>query len=358
MPGFTFVRALFALGLMLALSPVALVRGVTLLPADTVCFDSNRTGNFEIFTMKNDGTNQAQITNDRAYDSWWPRPSPDRTKILFVRTPAGLHDLDYTKVTTWVMNADGTELTNILPFRAHGWNIQGHPEWKPDGTRIVTLGTTSNSLEIYTINSDGTNPVRITSNGAGGPRGGINIDPSWRPDGQSLLFVGCPGSVCQPENYEVYRIEADGTGETRLTNDRVPDYDPYYSPDGGAIAWLRNTGGAFRWGVFKMAPDGANQTAVIDDGGINSKPDWSLDSSTIYFHRIPPGAPPGSLFNVWKILPNGTGLTEVILPRPAYINEYPANGINMARRLPSSRPPLQMRQPRVLITSEIMEEKP
>ena len=319
------------------------------LPDDTIVFDSSRMGHLEIFTMKQDGTNQAQLTNDPAYDSFWGQPSPDRTKILFVRTPAGVRDSDYGKATTWVMNADGSALTQILPLRAYGWTIQGHPEWKPDGTRIVTMGTSVSSIEIFTINPDGSNPVRVTNNGVGGPRGGINIDPSWHPDGQSLLFVGCPGSVCQPENYEVYRIKDDGTGETRLTNDLKPDYDPYYSPDGATIAWLRNTGNIFRWGIFKMNPDGGGQTAVIDDGGVNSKPGWSLDSSTIYFHRLPQGA---SLFNVWKILPDGTGLIEVILPRPAYINQYPVNGIKRVRSLLPSRPPLQRRSEGRVIQQE------
>ena len=311
---------------------VALAASLLFAPADAdgaepsqlalIAFDSNRTGNFEIFLMKADGTQQVQLTRDPAYDSFWPKISPDRKSILFVRTPAGVHDTDYGKVTTWTMNSDGSEVKQIIGSGAYGWSIQGHPEWKPDGTKIVTIGGARHNSQIYILNSDGSNPFRVTSNGSGGTRGGTNIDPSWHPDGKSLLFVGCPTSFCLPSFYEVYRINADGTGETRLTRDSVADYDPYYSPSGGQIAWLRNISKT-RWAIYRMRPDGSAQRPVIDDGGINSKPAWWRDGSAILFHRIPPHAAPGTMFNIWKVTPEGDDLTEIVKPRPPYANEFP-----------------------------------
>lgn len=297
-----------------------------------ISFDSNRTGNFELFTMNADGSDAQRLTTDPAFDSFWPKPSPDRTQIMFVRTPAGVHDSDYSRASIWIMNADGRGLRQLIALGAFGWTIQAHPEWRPDGERIAIIGGANANPQIFLVNADGTNPVRVTSNGRGGPRAGINIDPSWHPDGQSLLFVGCALALCTASNYEVYRINADGSGETRLTNDSVPDYDPYFSPastgSAGLIAWLRNTAPPLRFAIFRMNFNGSDQRPIIDDGGINSKPGWALDSSVIYFHRIPPAGPPGSVFNVWRIRPDGTALTEVITPRPAYVNEYPVNGIN------------------------------
>ena len=288
-------------------------------------FDSNRAGNFEIFLMAPGGGQAVQLTRDRAYDSFWPKPSPDRKTIVFVRAPAGVHDTDYSKVTTWIMNADGGGLKQILPLGAHGWSIQGHPEWSPDGAKIATIGGASHNSQIFIVNSDGSHPVRVTSNGKGGTRGGMNLDPSWHPDGRSLLFVGCPSFFCLPSSYEVYRINADGSGETRLTDDSLADYDPYYSPSGRQIAWLRHIGGV-RWAIYRMHADGSAQQPVIDDGGINSKPAWRPDGASIIFHRIPPDPPSKSVFNIWSITPEGKGLTEVFQPRPSYVNEYPVSG--------------------------------
>ena len=57
------------------------------LPNDVLVFDSNRTGNYEIFRMNVDGTNAAPLTTDTTMNSFWPRTSSDRAHILFYRVP-------------------------------------------------------------------------------------------------------------------------------------------------------------------------------------------------------------------------------------------------------------------------------
>ncbi|HEY6241079.1 MAG TPA: hypothetical protein VIW78_09585, partial [Burkholderiales bacterium] len=59
----------------------------------------------------------------------------------------------------------------------------------------------------------------------------------------------------------------------------------------------------------------------IDDGNINSKPAWSLDSQTIFFHRM---VPPDYRFSVFSIRPDGTGLTELTPGTPGN-SEHPSN---------------------------------
>ena len=299
------------------------------LARDALLFASNRSGNYEILRMKSDGTGQQPLTNDDTYDSWWPKPSPDRRSILFTRAPKGKHD-DYAHASTWIMNADGSQARALIPHGAFGWKLQAHPEWSPDGRQIALVGGSTSNPQIFLVDAQGRNPFRLTRNARGGNRGGTNIDPSWRPDGEYLLFIGCPRAWCLRSSYEVYRIRKDGSEETRLTFNDKPDYDPYYSPDtsgtGGTIAWLENTGGLLHWSIRRMNTDGNQVRTVIDDGGINSKPAWSIDSQWIYFHRLPPGI--AGNFNVWRIRPDGSGLEELILPRPAYVNEYPVHGLH------------------------------
>jgi TolB protein len=196
----------------------------------------------------------------------------------------------------------------------------GHPEWSPDGSEIVLFAGATNAPQIYILRADGTAPRAVTQ------RVAQNLDPSWSPDGQSILFIGCPGSVCPYTSYEVYRIGRDGTGEVRLTHDLSRDHDPYFSPDGTRIAWLRL--GA-NWGISSMAADGSDQRTVVSDLNINSKPAWAVDGSWIYFHRTPVGR---IGFNVFRIRPDGTELRELI-PRPLigfgpYDNEYPIHGLH------------------------------
>ena len=61
---------------------------VTALATDQLVFDSTRlSANREIYVMKTDGTGVTRLTNNAAYEHWWPRISPDRKKILFYRRP-------------------------------------------------------------------------------------------------------------------------------------------------------------------------------------------------------------------------------------------------------------------------------
>lgn len=312
------VIAGLALLAVLAAVPIAQAAEAPSLPETQMLFDSNRTGNYEIFAMPADGGSPRQITEDPVYDSWWPKLSKDRTQIMFHRSPKGTHDRDYAKTSIWMVGVDGTGLRQVVPNRAYGWELIGHPEWSPDGTEIVLFAGKLRAPQIYILDADGTSPRAVTN------RVGQNLDPSWSPDGQSILFVGCPGSICPHTSYEIYRIRRDGTGETRLTNDVFRDHDPYYSPDGSRIAWLRL---GLNWGISSMAADGSDQRGVISDLSINSKPAWAVDGSWIYFHRTSLGR---LGFNVFRIRPDGTGMQELI-SRPLigfgpYDNEYPVHG--------------------------------
>ena len=295
-------------------------------PAPTthgLLFDSNRLGNYEIYTANTDGSNPVQLTRSPGWDSIWPKMSPDHTTILFYRTPAGIRDLDYSQATLWMMNADGSNPHQVLGLNPYGWGYQSHAEWSPDGRHLVMVGGPVSNYQIYITAADGTGPVRVTSDGHGGPRPGVNLDPSWSPDGLGLLFVGCPQANCTTGDQEVYSIGANGSGITRLTTDSAADFDPYYSPDGKQIAWLRNAGILLlaQTGIMVMNANGSNQHWLINDGNINSKPDWSVDGTTIFFHRMVGIVP----FNVYRIPATGGAPVRVLADNSAtfFVNEYP-----------------------------------
>jgi TolB protein len=297
------------------------------LATDQLVFDSTRSGtNHEIFVMNRDGTGAMRLTNDPRYENWWPRISPDRASVLFYRSPAGNPE-NYAEASLWVMNADGRGATQLRAKGQDGWIMQGHGEWSPDGTQIAMFGSVGAALEIFVTNASGANPVQYTN------RGGVNTDVSWSPDGTKLLFNGCPGAPCTPANYEIYTMAAVPlSSATRLTTDGLASYDPYFSPDGHHLAWLVNvdpdanlipgtTTRLGRWAI-RIADDTTSTARyLIDDGNINSKPAWSLDGQTIYFHRM---VPPDYRFKVFRIAPDGTGLTEVTAGA-AGNNEHPSN---------------------------------
>ncbi len=291
---------------------------------DRLVFDSTRlSSNREIFVMKDDGTQITRLTNNPAYQHWWPRISPDRKKILFYRRPAGVATDDYTQASLWVMNVDGSGVKQLIAQGANGWSQQGHAEWSPDGTKIAMFGSYLAALQIFVTDASGDNAVRYTN------QPGINTDVSWSPDGSMLLFNGCLASPCTPPNYEIFVMSATmplGT-PTRLTTDGLADYDPYFSPDGSTIAWLTNTdptanGGLGAWGIRMADANGSNLRTLIDDGQINSKPAWSLDGNSLYFHRI--NFAEEVAFGVFRIGKTGAGLTRLTSVGTG-INEFPGN---------------------------------
>jgi Tol biopolymer transport system component len=297
------------------------------LAIDQLVFDSTRGSvNHEIFVMQTDGTHAARLTTDAAYENWWPRISPDRSKVLFYRSPAGNPE-NYGEASLWVMNADGTGVTQLRAKGQDGWTAQGHGEWSPDGTKIAMFGSAGAALEIFVTDARGLNAVQYTS------RGGVNTDVSWSHDGTKLLFNGCPGTPCLPANYEIYAMPAVPlAAATRLTTDTVASYDPYFSPDGTRLAWLVNVDPSAnvipgtstslgRWGVRIADASGSNARYLVDDGNINSKPAWSLDGETLFFHRM---VPPDYRFKVFRMAVDGSGLTELTLGA-AGNNEHPSN---------------------------------
>jgi Tol biopolymer transport system component len=300
-------------------SSVPTVAPAPALPGSDIIFTSNRTGNYEIWVMAENGTGKKQLTNDTTTDAWWPRPSTDRRLVLFNRSPAGVHDRDASKVSLWMMNADGTNQVLLRPPGLDGWGQQGHAEWSPDGKQMVMFGGSRLNPQIYLTDSLGQNPKALTK------RGGTNIDPSFSADGKLITFVGCPKSICNPENYEIYSIPTAGGDATRLTDDDLRDQDPYYSPDGTQLAWLTQVkgGGATDpigvWDVRVSAADGSGIRLLTGDDNITSRPIWAPDGKTVLVHRLEKGT--DTAFQLFRINVKTGALQR--LTSGADANEYP-----------------------------------
>src|SRR5436190_6771157 len=94
------------------------------------------------------------------------------------------------------------------------------------------------TTEIFSMNNDGSGVTRLTNND--------NDDelPSYSPDGTRIVFVGNHGS-----GFQVFVMNADGSGQKSLTSTPVADDRPSFSPDGTKIAFSRQgTGG----GIYVM----------------------------------------------------------------------------------------------------------
>jgi Tol biopolymer transport system component len=143
-----------------------------------------------------------------------------------------------------------------------GWHERGNahpgnpPNWSPDGTKIVFWSTSGGNSDIYVINANGTNRVRLTTHAA---RDDV---PNWSPDGTRIAFMSERAG-----NPEIYVMNANGSGVVRLTNHALADRYPVWSPTGSEIAFNRGNN------IYVMNADGTNVRQVTSSGD-NYYPDW------------------------------------------------------------------------------------
>jgi Tol biopolymer transport system component len=155
-----------------------------------------------------------------------------------------------------------------------------YPAWSPDGRRIAFQSNRTGDHEIFVMNADGSGVVQLTDSD------GIDAHPSWSPDGSKIVFASArTGDMyASAGKMQIYVMDADGQHQARLTNNRVNDFAPEWSPDGQRIAFLSDRDGMPE--VYVMRPDGTQQTNVtanLPKGRERGNPHWYPDGSHIAF---------------------------------------------------------------------------
>jgi dipeptidyl aminopeptidase/acylaminoacyl peptidase len=147
------------------------------------------------------------------------------------------------------------------------------PAYSPDGTRIAYV---CGNFELCVMNADGSGQGRLTTNRW--PAAWVYVDhPSWSPDGKRIAFASNAGGT-----FHVYVIGADGSALRQLAGTGMNDDDPAWSPDGSKIAfdayrsWSSSTSN-----VYVMNADGTQPQRLTSRSDEASNPEWSPDGTKI-----------------------------------------------------------------------------
>jgi TolB protein len=154
--------------------------------------------------------------------------------------------------------------------------------------------------DVWSMNADGTGVTRLTTDPA------EDFDPVWSPDGTRIAFRSH-----RDGDEEVYIMNADGSDPQNLTNAPGGDYSPAWSPNGEWIAFMSDRAGNNN--IWIIRPDGTGLRQITDLPGISEYPSWSPDSSRIVFtctfgRRIAGGA---GDFEICIVNADGTGLIQL-----------------------------------------------
>ena len=158
--------------------------------------------------MEADGGNPRRVTTSESVE-YWPSLSLDGSNIAFSTDRDGNWEI-------YVMDIDSTNQIRVTNTTYNEWRAV----WSPDGEKFVV--STDRNDGIYIMNVDGSGLTRMTDDQA--------INASWTPDGTGIIFNSNISG-----NHEIYILEISVNmlpgGIIQLTNNGVDDGHPVWKPE-------------------------------------------------------------------------------------------------------------------------------
>lgn len=207
------------------------------------------------------GTNIKAVTNftEDAQPSW----SPNGLRLVFLSQRQSSRESNLIIHTQLQLPDQQYDIT--LPYGSTKFLLGEYPSWMNDW-RIVYKGCNyysggDQSCGLRIVGSEGGIPFNLTNETA---------DTAPAVHGKRVAFM----STRSGGNWEIYVINADGSGLRRLTDNGCNDGLPAWSPDGQYIAFLTDQDS--RWGIGVMAADGSGRRRLFDIPSTQGSipPDW------------------------------------------------------------------------------------
>ena len=247
----------------------------------------------KLAVMDQDGFNVRTLT-DGGEIVVTPRFSPNSQEITFMAIGEGTPRV-------YLYNIETQQREIVGEFA----NMSFAPRYSPDGQRVIMslLTADGRNSNIYEMDLRSRQLRQITNTPA------INTGPSYSPDGGQITFESDRGG-----SQQIYVMNADGSGQNRISFGNGRYSTPVWSPDGKYIAFTKQGSGRFSIGV--MQPDGSGER-ILTEGFHNEGPTWAPNGRVIMFFRDSQGENGGpQLFSV-----DITGYNEQQVPTPGFSSD-------------------------------------
>jgi Tol biopolymer transport system component len=233
------------------------VAGCTKANDGMIAFQSNRDGNFEIYTMSASGADQRRLTENPANDIA-PAWSPDGSRIAFASDRDGTWDI-------YTIRADGSDVKQLT--KGAGTNTA--PSWTPAGDKIVFISTRDViNGDVYRMYADGSGTERLTADSL------VKDSPLPAPDGRAVIVT-----LNTKGRFALASIALSGRTMTPLTSPAHNNFAPTLADGGREIMFVSDRDGSLQ--VYSMTPDGGNQTRLTTDGVDERTPSYTATPGVI-----------------------------------------------------------------------------
>lgn len=206
---------------------------------------------------------------------------PTRPLALSQAHSSPVRTANLTNAANWLMTIYQTDMDGNWEIYQYQWlgskrlttnsAADTTPRLNFGATQIVFVSDRDGNSEIYRMNADGSNQTRLTNHRA------LDITPAWSPEGSQIVF-----SSKRDGNLEIYSMQQNGAGLRRLTNLSGDDFAPDWSPDGRQIIWVHTIAKDQRE-LWVMNADGGNPHQLISAKRYLQHPVWSPDGARIAF---------------------------------------------------------------------------
>lgn len=280
-------------------------------------FSTDRNGFNELYLLENN--KEVLVFSDPNYDYWWPKVSPDKSKMLVYRSaanPEKNHD-DYQEAELVLAAIDGSNAVVIIEKGKHGWSGQGVARWNKDGSRILMIAEQNTpegkQWRMVTTDNEGNNPQNLSD--------WWIIDPNFSIDNTTVVFMAFPDNELSFDLAELELHQADYDSESntinsikRLTENHTRDHDPSFSPDGKKIVFSAGNVAYTNVDLKLFNIEDETEQKLLDDSGANGgSMCWSLDGSEVYFHSLNLSEHP---FQIKKIDVKSQEVTNLLVASP------------------------------------------